>query len=157
MHSHPLIHHLHKGLLEHMKEFILELGKDFLFVDSEYGFEAENAYNLTNIILQDFNRGIAGQNRTRKGQKAMEKDIYLLLDFEQFVGDNIISLKDIKSKWDLYNEEQQEIIRDKVQKKFDTRVWVLLEAVNTGIDKTQKEKEKNIKNKEHSNGEDIDI
>ena len=29
--------HIHKGLLEHMKEFILELGKDFLFVDSEFG------------------------------------------------------------------------------------------------------------------------
>ena len=27
---------LHKGLLEHMKQFVLELGKDFLFVDSEY-------------------------------------------------------------------------------------------------------------------------
>ncbi|MBQ4474934.1 MAG: DUF1016 family protein [Bacteroidales bacterium] len=32
-------HHLHRGLLEHMKEFILELGKDFLFVDSEYPVE----------------------------------------------------------------------------------------------------------------------
>ena len=32
-------HHLHKGLLEHMKEFILELGKDFLFVDSEYAVQ----------------------------------------------------------------------------------------------------------------------
>lgn len=27
---------LHKGLLEHMKQFVLELGKDFLYVDSEY-------------------------------------------------------------------------------------------------------------------------
>ncbi len=27
---------LRKGILEHMKEFILELGKDFLFVDQEY-------------------------------------------------------------------------------------------------------------------------
>ncbi len=27
---------LHNGILEHMKQFILELGKDFLFVDSEY-------------------------------------------------------------------------------------------------------------------------
>lgn len=27
---------LHKGILEHMKQFVLELGKDFLFVDSEY-------------------------------------------------------------------------------------------------------------------------
>lgn len=32
-------HHLHKGILEHMKEFILELGKDFLFVDSEFPVE----------------------------------------------------------------------------------------------------------------------
>lgn len=32
-------HHLHRGLLEHMKEFILELGKDFLFVDSEFPVE----------------------------------------------------------------------------------------------------------------------
>ena len=29
-------HHLHAAILEHMKQFILELGKDFLFVDSEY-------------------------------------------------------------------------------------------------------------------------
>ena len=27
---------LHKGILDHMKQFVLELGKDFLFVDSEY-------------------------------------------------------------------------------------------------------------------------
>lgn len=32
-------HQLHRGLLEHMKEFILELGKDFLFVDSEFPVE----------------------------------------------------------------------------------------------------------------------
>jgi len=30
-------HHLHNGLIEHMKNFILELGKDFLFMESEYG------------------------------------------------------------------------------------------------------------------------
>ena len=29
-------HRLHKGLLEHMKEFVLEIGKDFLFMESEY-------------------------------------------------------------------------------------------------------------------------
>ena len=29
-------HLLHKAILENMKNFILELGKDFLFVDSEY-------------------------------------------------------------------------------------------------------------------------
>ena len=29
-------HHLHTAVIEHMKQFILELGKDFLFVDSEY-------------------------------------------------------------------------------------------------------------------------
>lgn len=27
---------LHNGILEHMKQFVLELGKDFLFVDSEF-------------------------------------------------------------------------------------------------------------------------
>lgn len=35
----PEVHneqHLHKGLLEHIKDFILELGKDFLFVESEF-------------------------------------------------------------------------------------------------------------------------
>lgn len=29
-------HHLHKGLIENMKDFILEIGKDFLFIESEY-------------------------------------------------------------------------------------------------------------------------
>ena len=29
-------HHLHAAILEHMKQFILELGKDFLFIESEY-------------------------------------------------------------------------------------------------------------------------
>ena len=35
----PEVHneqHLHKGLLEHIKDFILELGKHFLFVESEF-------------------------------------------------------------------------------------------------------------------------
>ena len=32
---------LHKGLLEHMKQFVLELGKDFLYVDSEYPLQVD--------------------------------------------------------------------------------------------------------------------
>ena len=44
-------HHLHKGLLEHMKEFILELGKDFLFVDSEYGVEAGGSTKRIDLLF----------------------------------------------------------------------------------------------------------
>ena len=44
-------HHLHKGLLEHMKEFILELGKDFLFVDSEYGVEVGGSTKRIDLLF----------------------------------------------------------------------------------------------------------
>ena len=44
-------HHLHKGLLEHMKEFILELGKDFLFVDSEYGVQVGGSSKRIDLLF----------------------------------------------------------------------------------------------------------
>ncbi len=44
-------HHLHKGLLEHMKEFILELGKDFLFVDSEYGVQVGGSTKRIDLLF----------------------------------------------------------------------------------------------------------
>lgn len=44
-------HHLHKGLLEHMKDFILELGKDFLFVDSEYGVEVGGSTKRIDLLF----------------------------------------------------------------------------------------------------------
>lgn len=43
--------HLHKGLLEHMKEFILELGKDFLFVDSEYGVQVGGSTKRIDLLF----------------------------------------------------------------------------------------------------------
>lgn len=44
-------HHLHKGLLEHMKEFILELGKDFLYVDSEYGVQVGGSTKRIDLLF----------------------------------------------------------------------------------------------------------
>ena len=44
-------HHLHKGLLEHMKDFILELGKDFLFVDSEYGVQVGGSTKRIDLLF----------------------------------------------------------------------------------------------------------
>ena len=44
-------HHLHKGLLEHMKEFILELGKDFLFIDSEYGVQVGGSTKRIDLLF----------------------------------------------------------------------------------------------------------
>lgn len=44
-------HHLHKGLLDHMKEFVLELGKDFLFVDSEYGVEVGGSTKRIDLLF----------------------------------------------------------------------------------------------------------
>lgn len=44
-------HHLHKGMLEHMKEFILELGKDFLFVDSEYGVQVGGSTKRIDLLF----------------------------------------------------------------------------------------------------------
>lgn len=43
--------HLHKGLLEHMKDFILELGKDFLFVDSEYGVQVGGSTKRIDLLF----------------------------------------------------------------------------------------------------------
>ena len=44
-------HHLHKGLLEHMKEFILELGKDFLFFDSEYKVQVGGSTKRIDLLF----------------------------------------------------------------------------------------------------------
>lgn len=44
-------HHLHKGLLEHMKQFILELGKDFLFVESEYGVQVGGSTKRIDLLF----------------------------------------------------------------------------------------------------------
>lgn len=44
-------HHLHKGLLEHMKQFILELGKDFLFVDSEYAVQVGGSTKRIDLLF----------------------------------------------------------------------------------------------------------
>ena len=44
-------HHLHKGLVEHMKEFILELGKDFLFVDSEYAVQVGGSTKRIDLLF----------------------------------------------------------------------------------------------------------
>jgi len=44
-------HHLHKGLIEHMKEFILELGKDFLFVDSEYAVQVGGSTRRIDLLF----------------------------------------------------------------------------------------------------------
>ena len=47
---------LRKGILEHMKEFILELGKDFLFVDQEYKLEV--GASVFKVDLLFFHRGL---------------------------------------------------------------------------------------------------
>ena len=44
-------HHLHKGLIEHMKEFILELGKDFLFVDNEYAVQVGGSTKRIDLLF----------------------------------------------------------------------------------------------------------
>ena len=44
-------HHLHKGLLEHMKTFILELGKDFLFIDSEFGVQVGGSTKRIDLLF----------------------------------------------------------------------------------------------------------
>ena len=43
--------HLHSGLLEHMKEFILELGKDFLFIESEYGVQVSGFVRRIDLLF----------------------------------------------------------------------------------------------------------
>ena len=47
---------LHKGILEHIKQFVLELGKDFLFVDSEYPLQIGNS--MFKIDLLFYHRGL---------------------------------------------------------------------------------------------------
>ena len=47
---------LHKGILEHIKQFILELGKDFLFVDSEYPLQVGGS--MFKIDLLFYHRGL---------------------------------------------------------------------------------------------------
>lgn len=44
-------HHLHKGLLEHMKEFILELGIDFLFIDSEFSVQVGGSAKRIDLLF----------------------------------------------------------------------------------------------------------
>jgi predicted nuclease of restriction endonuclease-like (RecB) superfamily len=44
-------HHLHQGLLEHMKAFILELGKDFLFVESEFGVQVGGSTKRIDLLF----------------------------------------------------------------------------------------------------------
>ena len=44
-------HHLHKGLLEHMKAFILELGKDFLFIESEFGVQVGGSTKRIDLLF----------------------------------------------------------------------------------------------------------
>ncbi len=47
---------LQKGILEHLKQFVLELGKDFLFVDSEYPLQVGGS--LFKIDLLFYHRGL---------------------------------------------------------------------------------------------------
>ena len=44
-------YHLHKGLLKHMKSFVLELGKDFLFVDSEFGVQVGGSTKRIDLLF----------------------------------------------------------------------------------------------------------
>ena len=44
-------HHLYKGLLEHMKAFILELGKDFLFIESEFGVQVGGSTKRIDLLF----------------------------------------------------------------------------------------------------------
>ena len=50
----PEVHneqHLHKGLLEHIKDFILELGKDFLFVESEFRVQVGGSTKRIDLLF----------------------------------------------------------------------------------------------------------
>ena len=47
---------LRMGLVEHMKQFILELGKDFLFVDQEYALEVGASVFKADLLF--FHRGL---------------------------------------------------------------------------------------------------
>ena len=47
---------LKTGLLEHIKQFILELGKDFIFMDQEYRLEVGSSTSKADLLF--FHRGI---------------------------------------------------------------------------------------------------
>ena len=47
---------LHKGILEHIKQFVLELGKDFLFVDSEYPLQVGGSTFKVDLLF--YHRGL---------------------------------------------------------------------------------------------------
>ena len=47
---------LHTGILEHIKQFVLELGKDFLFVDSEYPLQVGASTFKVDLLF--FHRGL---------------------------------------------------------------------------------------------------
>lgn len=47
---------LHKGILEHIKQFVLELGKDFLFVDSEYPLQVGSSTFKVDLLF--YHRGL---------------------------------------------------------------------------------------------------
>ena len=49
-------HHLHSSLLEHMKAFILEMGKDFLFIESEFGVQVGGSTKRIDLLF--FHRGL---------------------------------------------------------------------------------------------------
>ena len=47
---------LHKGLLDHMKQFVLELGKDFLYIDSEYPLQVGGSTFKVDLLF--YHRGL---------------------------------------------------------------------------------------------------
>ena len=47
---------LHKGILDNMKQFVLELGKDFLFVDSEYPLQVGGSTFKLDLLF--YHRGL---------------------------------------------------------------------------------------------------
>lgn len=47
---------LHKGLLDHMKQFVLELGKDFLYIDSEYPLHVGGSMFKVDLLF--YHRGL---------------------------------------------------------------------------------------------------
>ena len=42
---------LRKGIIEHMREFITEMGKDFLFVDQEHALEVGGQVFRCDLLL----------------------------------------------------------------------------------------------------------
>ena len=47
---------LHKGIVDHIKQFILELGKDFLFVDEEYALQVGGKCFRSDLLF--YHRGL---------------------------------------------------------------------------------------------------